>query len=656
MFVICLLLGTVPIGAAPVELDYMEYSSSTTARAAYVSNSSITATGGTITEVGGYRIHTFTSNGTFTIGIATNVEVLVVGGGGGTEGSGGGGGGGGVVYNAAFGVTVQAYEVTVGAGGLGCSLNDATKGGDSIFDTITAGGGGIGRHCQTGTTGNGRATNGSGGGNDYNNSASGIGDGTGGNGGTGCNDGSDYPGGGGGGAGANGGNASGGHGGDGGNGIANSITGSSVYYGGGGGAGCRVSGTPGTGGLGGGGNGKIYAVGEAGIANTGGGGGSGGYYSTYDGGAGGSGIVIVRYPSPVLSYSEATVKTQGSYAIKSTAPVTTSLNKTLTRIVSPTINLSDMIEIEFDIRASRTGSNITIGIHDSGGTTTEITPNITSANTYQTVTWDISGVSNANKDAIDQIIITIVNADAANVFYIDNMAVNPLAPPRATGVSGTVLGVSSITWNWTDNSSGQYQEDGFKIYCATSSELRDTTAIDAVTWTETGLTPNTTYQRYIQSYNAAGSSNSVTATKVTLCEVPASLTIASPSYTQLELNWDANSNPSGTKYIAHCSPDSFATVYSSTVTATTATFNSLTRNTEYEVRVYAVNYAGVCTGYLGSYSKKTQPGTFQEKTTIRTGKNSYGFEGDGVWTWEVPVNGGSLVTITAYAQYNSSRS
>jgi len=223
-------------------------------------------------------------------------------------------------------------------------------------------------------------------------------------------------------------------------------------------------------------------------------------------------------------------------------------------------------------------------------------------------------------------------------------------PPQATGVSGTVLGVSSITWNWTDNS---VWEEGFKIYCATSSTLLKTTAADIETWTETGLKANTTYQRYIQSYNTAGSSNSATATKVTLCNSPINMTIASPSYTQLELNWDANGNPDGTKYIAHCSPDGFATVYSSTVTTTTATFNSLTRNTEYEVRVYAVNHEGVCTGYLGPYSRRTQPGTWQEKTTARTGKNSYGFEGDGIWTWEAPANGGSAVTITAYAQYNS---
>jgi hypothetical protein len=85
------------------------------------------------------------------------------------------------------------------------------------------------------------------------------------------------------------------------------------------------------------------------------------------------------------------------------------------------INLTGINTIKYDIRASRTGSNIKIGIHDTGGTTTEHTANISAANTFETQTWDISGVADANKDAIDKIIITILNADAANIFYIDNM-------------------------------------------------------------------------------------------------------------------------------------------------------------------------------------------------------------------------------------------
>lgn len=120
------------------------------------------------------------------------------------------------------------------------------------------------------------------------------------------------------------------------------------------------------------------------------------------------------------SYSESTIKTQGSYSLKGIALATSSLNDTLTRTIGSPIDLSNQDTLKFSIYSSRTGSNIKIGIHDSGGTTTEITPNITTASVWQTVVWDISSVANVNKDAIDRIIITIVNADADNTFYIDN--------------------------------------------------------------------------------------------------------------------------------------------------------------------------------------------------------------------------------------------
>jgi hypothetical protein len=92
------------------------------------------------------------------------------------------------------------------------------------------------------------------------------------------------------------------------------------------------------------------------------------------------------------------------------------------------INLTGINNLKLDIRASRTGSNIKVGIHDSGGTTTENTPNIITADTFQVVNLDLSEVSDANKDAIDSIIITVVNADVANTFYLDdfNIAVTDI--------------------------------------------------------------------------------------------------------------------------------------------------------------------------------------------------------------------------------------
>lgn len=130
---------------------------------------------------------------------------------------------------------------------------------------------------------------------------------------------------------------------------------------------------------------------------------------------------ISPYPNELLAYSESTIKTQGSYSLKAIAAATDSLNKTLTKTFDPVKDLSGKTQIKYDVRASRTGSNFKIGFHDSGGTTTEHTPNILVAEEWQTETVDISAVSDADKDAIDSAILTILNADSANAIYIDNV-------------------------------------------------------------------------------------------------------------------------------------------------------------------------------------------------------------------------------------------
>jgi len=141
---------------------------------------------------------------------------------------------------------------------------------------------------------------------------------------------------------------------------------------------------------------------------------------------GGAGIAIgememMETTTILQCYSEATIKQQGSYSLKGIAKQTDSLDETLTRTVSPTIDLSGFKTISYDMRASRTGSNIKIGIHNSNGTITETTPNVGAPSMWETPQWDISGVADANKNAIDQIIITIVNADRDNTFYLDNI-------------------------------------------------------------------------------------------------------------------------------------------------------------------------------------------------------------------------------------------
>jgi hypothetical protein len=103
----------------------------------------------TYKKSGNFKVHIFTSSGTFTAGTkASNVEVLVVGGGGGGYGYNGngicgGGGGGAVVYCSHYSISAnQTISVTVGAGGTGGTYTTpASNGGASVFSTITAGGG-----------------------------------------------------------------------------------------------------------------------------------------------------------------------------------------------------------------------------------------------------------------------------------------------------------------------------------------------------------------------------------------------------------------------------------------------------------------------------------------------------------------------------------
>jgi hypothetical protein len=315
---------------------------------ATVGGSFLTATGGTESTCGNYKIHTFTGPGTFSVSSVSScsaknvVDYLVVAGGGaapatnGGDGISGGGGAGGFRYfanpstnpqsgnpgsplNAPAGITVTAtsFPIAVGGGGpAGSAPTGWAPGVNSTFSTITAAGGGRGgRGDPTDPSAplRGGQPGGSGGGGDNGPSAGGTGNtpsvspaqGT--NGGEGG--GSSAAGGGGAIAAGAAGSTNGGNGGAGagitGFGSSNGECSSCVQYfsGGGGGGNGNANfpspGTTGSGGLGGGADGKNPSCVSAsnGTANTGGGGGGASDKNPGGGagGAGGSGIVVIRY-------------------------------------------------------------------------------------------------------------------------------------------------------------------------------------------------------------------------------------------------------------------------------------------------------------------------------------------------------------------------
>ena len=128
----------------------------------------------------------------------------------------------------------------------------------------------------------------------------------------------------------------------------------------------------------------------------------------------------VKITNVLQSYSEGTIKTQGSYSLKVMAAITDSLNKTLTKTFSTNKDFSLIDTLRIDLRSSRTGSTIKLGLHDTGGTTSEKIPSITTADEFEILNWDLSNIDVADKDDIDKFIITITDADAANTLYIDS--------------------------------------------------------------------------------------------------------------------------------------------------------------------------------------------------------------------------------------------
>lgn len=276
-----------------------------------------------------YRIHTFTTPGTglFVVQRTGEIEFLLVGGGGGggmhnATNANGGGGGGGVLYKEKHYVTAGSYSVFVGNGGvaIGDSIPSAGNNGDNttFLGYIAYGGGGGGATAANQFSKAGGSSGGAG----VNNNiaahslqvdiagARGYG-----------NRGGDYAttwtGCGGGGAGSPGhnGNFATRWAADGGRGIPFRISGVERFYGGGGGGGSDTTQRAGMGWHGGGRgagstfyytntqfpeeiNGDTLGYGTPNaIPNTGGGGGAGSHSTPgfVTGGAGGSGIIIVRY-------------------------------------------------------------------------------------------------------------------------------------------------------------------------------------------------------------------------------------------------------------------------------------------------------------------------------------------------------------------------
>ncbi len=186
---------------------------------------------------------------------------------------------------------------------------------------------------------------------------------------------------------------------------------------------------------------------------------------------------------------------------------------------------------------------------------------------------------------------TNANGDSA----YSNTVVAPAVPSNfiATAKSPTEIDLS-----WTDNSNN---EDGFEItgYMGTGlvPVLSFTTGPNVTTYSNTGLTANTSYSYYVKAISAHGNSaytNVASATTLNAAPTgPSNLAATSSSSTTINLTWKDNSNnETGFKVERSTDGTNFTQITLTGENAISYGDSGLVPNTTYYYRVRATNELG----------------------------------------------------------------
>jgi transcriptional regulator CtsR len=155
---------------------------------------------------------------------------------------------------------------------------------------------------------------------------------------------------------------------------------------------------------------------------------------------------------------------------------------------------------------------------------------------------------------------------------------------------------SRINLSWEDNATN---ETGFKIERRTagsSYKQIDTVRRNVTSYSDTGLSNNTTYYYRVRAYNSAGNSaysNEASATTGTVPSAPSNLTVTPETASKARLNWKDNaSNETGFKIERRTAGGSYKQIDTVGRNVTSYSDTGLSANTTYYYRVRAYNTVG----------------------------------------------------------------
>ena len=278
-----------------------------------------------------------------------------------------------------------------------------------------------------------------------------------------------------------------------------------------------------------------------------------------------------------------------------------------------------------------------------------------------------------------------LDGDGTTTPYLVEVSINYVSPPPLpTNFYGVALSSTSIQWNWTDNSSGMYEEDGFSIFSTTGGVMA-TLPPDTTYYTENALDPNEQCSRWLTVFNSSGTNTTNPTAMYTKAHEPnnhaeefnflpgdgysyttiptgtaifkSTFTITSDSttpaieYYRVAFTTDSahSFSTSDTMWVPHTStvshPDSGNTI----VKKPEITFNTLYNNASWYFYAQTYNHLDVPSGVttLGPFNFQGCPSAITDLTAAP----SSNLEGSIVLTWTAPSADGSQITNLTGGKY-----
>jgi hypothetical protein len=208
---------------------------------------------------------------------------------------------------------------------------------------------------------------------------------------------------------------------------------------------------------------------------------------------------------------------------------------------------------------------------------------------------------------------------------------------------------SKINLSWTDNS---VVEGGFKIERWNGGGYSQIAMVGAngATYTDSGLTPSTTYSYRVRAFNSVGDSGYSNESSATTFSPPSNLVASAASPSRINLSWtDGGSFEDGFK-IERWNGGGYSQITTVGANVTTYTDSGLTPLTTYSYRVRAFNGFGD-SGYSNESGATTLPcGYSLNPTSARVGIDGGSFSvsvaADTPCSWTAVSNNSSWISVS----------